>query len=614
MLSRLKGDLDPDVEICKRRVTALRRCYHRNDDDAAMIQDIYEKYKGENEPATKHTKEDLRGKDVLGPPASKERASLRKQCRPHGPVGLLLETMHLQTAAMTDKFIIKQWSQPAIDVLQAPHQHLPALIQQMCTRNRTRMAENEPRETGNPVEIDAYATSRQMKEINNEDLMQLNLVRTGSLWTKSTAYWTGRDDEKTCSICQEEAETAEHIIWRCKPLAKKRKEADSILAGIDCKLLPAPVRHGIAAALKATMPGTFWGTTGEELPEEARRRCGCDERDGMRLPETFKDICKQITARECMQGATARSEEMMKLPMPPRIRGKPPEKPNGYTDGSYVNSAGNFWGLGGVGVWWPTRQTQEGLAQAEEVFTYVEQLTQGTLMWQTFNDLRGSSTRCEIGAMLLAMLREIPIHIGTDSQAMLTKLQQMLEHAASKEQAELYTHDGRMKLGGNASPLQSETPFKKHWHQQQDGDLWEIMNESIQSRGHESIKAKKVKGHATEAMIEAGLVEPEDKDGNDWADAAAGRGTNKFSRLATMARQISIRHERYRQLMASIHKFIISMLKAHKEEVEVRKKQADPLGNKENMKQHVARRLDQAEGEGSNERIGCAQLPPTCSR
>ena len=235
-----------------------------------MIQDIYEKYKEKEEPATKHKKEDLLGKDVSGPPASKERASLRKQCRPHGLVGLLLETMHIQTAASTDKFIIKQWNQPAIDVLQAPHQHLPALIQQMCTRNRTRMAENERHGTENLVEIDAYATSGHMKEIDNEGLMQLNLVRTGSLWTKSTAYWTGRDEAKTCCICMED-ETAEHIIWRCKPLEKKRKEADSILAAINCKLLPAPVRHGIAPALKAAMPGTFWGTTGDELPEEARQ-------------------------------------------------------------------------------------------------------------------------------------------------------------------------------------------------------------------------------------------------------------------------------------------------------------------------------------------------------
>ena len=230
-----KGDLDPDVEICRRRVTALRRCYHGNDEDAAMIQEIYKKYQEKDEPATKHKKKDLMEKNLSGPPASKERAALRQQCRPHGPVGLLLETMHLQTAAVTSNFMIKNWNQPPIDIMQAPHQHLPILIKQMCTRNRTRMAENERHETDNLTEIDAYATSGQTKDIDNEDLMQLNLVRTGSLWTKSSSYWTGRDEEKMCSVCMEEEETSEHIIWRCRPLQNKRKEADSILASIDCK-------------------------------------------------------------------------------------------------------------------------------------------------------------------------------------------------------------------------------------------------------------------------------------------------------------------------------------------------------------------------------------------
>ena len=125
---------------------------------------------------------------------------------------------------------------------------------------------------------------------------------------------------------------------------KRRQEVDSILAAIKCELLPAPIRHGIALALKVAIPGTFWGTTGDELPVEARKRCGCDERDGKHLPETFKDMPRQLTAIECMQGATARSEDMTKLPLPPKVQGMPPEDPNGYIDGSYINSAGNFWG------------------------------------------------------------------------------------------------------------------------------------------------------------------------------------------------------------------------------------------------------------------------------
>ena len=174
-----------------------------------------------------------------------------------------METMHLQTAGLTDRFIVKQWDQPAIDILQAPHQRLPALIQQMCTRNRTRMAGNQRHEARDLVEIDAYATSGDTKEINEDDLMMLNLVRTGSLWTKSTECWTGKVDELTCSVCNEEEETAEHIIWRCKPLGERRKEVDSMLIGINCDHLPVPIRHGIAPALKTTISAAFWGTTGE---------------------------------------------------------------------------------------------------------------------------------------------------------------------------------------------------------------------------------------------------------------------------------------------------------------------------------------------------------------
>ena len=72
-----KGDLGPDVEICKRRVTALGRCYHRNEEEAGMIQEINSRYTEGDEPATKHTKEDLQGKDELGP--SVERKSQSKQ-------------------------------------------------------------------------------------------------------------------------------------------------------------------------------------------------------------------------------------------------------------------------------------------------------------------------------------------------------------------------------------------------------------------------------------------------------------------------------------------------------------------------------------------------------
>ena len=110
-------------------------------------------------------------------------------------------------------------------------------------------------------------------------------------------------------------------------------------------------------------------------------------------------------------------------------------------------------------------------------------------------------------------------------------------------------------------------------------------------RRHESIRATKVKGHATDAMIEAGVERPADKDGNDWADSAAGKGTCKYSEVATMARKYSIRNARYRGLMTQIHHFIVNMLKAHKEELLISKKKTNPVGNAAMDKQKVAKRL-----------------------
>ena len=86
------------------------------------------------------------------------------------------------------------------------------------------------------------------------------------------------------------------------------------------------------------------------------------------------------------------------------------------------------------------------------------------------------------------------------------------------------------------------------------------MHESIRSRGHEDIRGRKFEGLAIAAMLEAGIVKPEDKDGNDWAKVAAGEGTHKHIEIATMARKYSIRNERYRGLMSQTHNFIIKIV------------------------------------------------------
>ena len=79
-----------------------------------------------------------------------------------------------------------QWNQPTIDILQAPRHHLRGLVEQMCTRNRTRMAEGLRYETEGLDEIDKYATTGKTKEMTKENRMRAR-VQVASLAMKYRA-------------------------------------------------------------------------------------------------------------------------------------------------------------------------------------------------------------------------------------------------------------------------------------------------------------------------------------------------------------------------------------------------------------------------------------------
>ena len=57
-------------------------------------------------------------------------------------------------------------------------------------------------------------------------------------------------------------------------------------------------------------------------------------------------------------------------------------------------------------MWWPERNLEKTpLEENEAKFMHTEQKVFGVCGWNAFNELRNSSTRTEIGASLLAMIR-----------------------------------------------------------------------------------------------------------------------------------------------------------------------------------------------------------------
>ena len=89
--------------------------------------------------------EGLKRNVIAGHPASPERAKIRRQCKPFGPVGLMLESIHMNAATIDEDLEIQQYNQAPIKIIEAPNQHLGPAV---------------PRETAPPDESPADSKTR----------------------------------------------------------------------------------------------------------------------------------------------------------------------------------------------------------------------------------------------------------------------------------------------------------------------------------------------------------------------------------------------------------------------------------------------------------------------
>ena len=187
--------------------------------------------------------------------------------------------------------------------------------------------------------------------------MLLSVVRTGSAWTRTAAYWAGQAESTECELCGQE-EKSDHI-WTCPKLEGKRRELDVDLAELDPKMLPAPVRQGVAPAMKADPRAPFWGGNHHNhMNEKQKELCGCRKGIPKDVDAKTKNIDNRVTAREVMQ-AHIETQYYEQLGPPAKCSSASPDKPNVYTDGSLKNIKGLHWSTGGCGLWWPNRRIEE---------------------------------------------------------------------------------------------------------------------------------------------------------------------------------------------------------------------------------------------------------------
>ncbi len=230
----------------------------------------------------------------------------------------------------------------------------------MAARNRTARKEDSREECIDLREIDREATNVKIKGATDEDMMILNVERSGSTWTKTAAYEAGQTETDLCDICGKKAGPGH--IWLCEALKEDRDNADKELAALDPKHLHSSCRHGIAPVMSARLKGSYWGSNLEGMASSEKKLLGYVP-EGL-TPTRIREIMERCeaghTAREVTQHYTS-SWGSQKMPLPKKLdeNAEAPFHINNDSDGSLKNPMGNHWAIGGVGIWWPSRKIEE---------------------------------------------------------------------------------------------------------------------------------------------------------------------------------------------------------------------------------------------------------------
>ncbi len=249
-----------------------------------------------------------------------------------------------------------------------------------------------------------------------------------------------------CKHCGQETQDITHVLWQCPAINKHRKIHD--LGQIDPDLLPNYIKHGVPKAMTSNVEATYWGDTEEEallnkpqdahsnpITNETKQQIGLQSNNHYKTiasckNQEVKDFMKTVdldhkihNARQCFEAVKA-TKGQPHMPLPFRCRRAPPPDINVYTDGSWIYPLKQFLGIGGAGVWWPGRdpRVSHRLSQAEKELAHYQQNEKGLMLYTPIGGYTGSSTRTELAAALIAISANGPTHIGTDSQAFVTKL------------------------------------------------------------------------------------------------------------------------------------------------------------------------------------------------
>ena len=352
-------------------------------------------------------------------------------------------------------------------------------------------------------------------------------------------------DDKMDSTTQQHALPYDHPDRF--PIARKTKQAQQLF-DIEVKDLPTALRFGLPPDMTNQLHTTFWALTPHQTHTQAphmRKRMGiADSTRKQRIVarQNNQEAQEQLgehglqhsTARQAFQHLRGQHPPTPNTALPDTCHDRPPQQPNVYTDGSLINPTEPLFSLGGAGAWHPNRQLENtGISEAEANLAVLGQEGSGLKLFTQISGYGGSSTRMEIAGAIIGIAAKGAVHLGTDSSSFMAKALNIHHH------------------------INQHTLPKRPWALQRDGDLWYMYYQHATAKTTTAITITKVKGHATDNMVDTGQVAAADKLGNDKADKAADEGVALFgSPTIQISKCYAKRHMAYSQFVADIHEHI----------------------------------------------------------
>ena len=101
---------------------------------------------------------------IAGEPGSTRRSHIRAECKPMGPIGLLLESAHMLAASIDEKMVIRRYNEQDLDIMKMPFQRVQPAIRKLCQLTRTADSQDTRLENTGLREIDDWATPAETRK------------------------------------------------------------------------------------------------------------------------------------------------------------------------------------------------------------------------------------------------------------------------------------------------------------------------------------------------------------------------------------------------------------------------------------------------------------------